>query len=95
MVLFLNTLSSALLFAWILFVGKYTVFNCYDSHCNAIISLANFHGLPIEAMVAGPILNLIGGGDCVLMSTVLVYLTDMVGDSSRRFAMHADIHRLS
>ncbi|KAL3468899.1 major facilitator superfamily domain-containing protein [Aspergillus californicus] len=75
-VLFLNTLSSALLFAWILFV-------------------ANFRGLPIEAIIAGPFITLFGGGDCVLMSTVLVYLTDMVGDSSRRTSYIAYVSSLS
>jgi hypothetical protein len=36
-------------------------------------------------MIAGPFLSILGGGDCVLASTVLAYLTDIETDMQTRY----------
>src|SRR5208337_1753642 len=39
---------------------------------------------PVAAMVAAPLFSLLGGGDCVFMSTVAAVITEMAEDATQR-----------
>jgi MFS family permease len=60
-----------------------------------IILVGRLKSLPIEAMIAGPILTLIGGGECVLISTTAAAIADFVPDQGLRTTVFAWMSSLS
>lgn len=50
---------------------------------------------PIEAMVVGPLFSLFGGGDTVVLSVLLAYLSDLVPDAVERATAFAHVTAIS
>lgn len=51
--------------------------------------------LPVEAMLVGPVLTILGGGDCVFMSTVTATMTDIAPDETVRSNLFAYVGSIS
>jgi hypothetical protein len=43
--------------------------------------------LPVAAMLAAPLFSLLGGGDCVFLSTVAAVITEMAEDATQRYIL--------
>jgi MFS family permease len=48
------------------------------------IVLVGYLRFPIQAMLVGPFFSLVGGGECVLMSSVAAVITEISPDESIR-----------
>jgi MFS family permease len=50
-----------------------------------VVAVGYMRHVPITVMLFGPLFSLIGGGDCVFMSTVAAVVTQIAPDESQRF----------
>jgi MFS family permease len=52
-----------------------------------IVCVGYLRDIPVITMLFGPLFSLIGGGDCVFMSTVAAVVTKIAPEEGRRFVL--------